>query len=79
MWIGCSDSRVIPEKILGLEIGEVFVHRNVANQANPVDQNMMSALEYAIEYLNVETLIIAGHYECGGIKASLTNKDFGHL
>ena len=79
LWIGCSDSRVIPEDILGMDIGEIFVHRNVANQANPIDQNAMSAIEYAITYLNISTVIVAGHYECGGIKASLSNKDFGHL
>lgn len=79
LWIGCSDSRVIPEHMVGAKIGDLFVHRNVANQVNQLDQNAMAVLQYAVEYLKVKTIVVAGHYDCGGIKASLANKSFGHL
>jgi carbonic anhydrase len=65
--------------MVGAKIGDLFVHRNVANQVNQLDQNVMSALQYAVEYLKVTNIVVAGHYDCGGIQASLTNKSFGHL
>lgn len=79
LWIGCSDSRVIPEHMVGAKIGDLFVHRNVANQMNQLDQNSMAVLQYAVEYLKVTNIVVVGHYDCGGIKASLQNKSFGHL
>ncbi|MBW7870461.1 MAG: carbonic anhydrase [Flavobacteriia bacterium] len=79
LFIGCSDSRVTAEELMGLHPGEVFVHRNISNMVISTDLNMNSVVDFAVNHLNVEHLVICGHYFCGGVKAAMQPKDLGIL
>lgn len=79
LYIGCSDSRVTAEDLMGVQPGEVFIHRNIANLVNSVDLSVMSVLNYAVRHLKVRHVIVCGHYNCGGVKAAMQPADLGIL
>lgn len=79
LYIGCSDSRVTAEDIMGIQPGEAFVHRNIANLVNNVDLSVMSVLNYAVRHLKVNHVVVCGHYNCGGVKAAMQPADMGIL
>ena len=77
LYIGCSDSRVTAEELMGIEPGQAFIHRNIANMVISIDLNVMSVLHYAITALKIKQIVVCGHYGCGGVKASLQSVDLG--
>jgi carbonic anhydrase len=79
LYIGCSDSRVTAEELMGVSAGDVFVHRNIANMVPNTDLSVMSVIDYAVMQLNVNHIVVCGHYHCGGVKAAMQSKDLGIL
>lgn len=79
LYIGCSDSRVTAEDLMGINPGEAFIHRNIANMVISIDLNVMSVLNYAVDHLKVKQIVVCGHYACGGVKAAMQSADLGIL
>ena len=79
LYIGCSDSRVTAEELMGIEPGDAFVHRNIANMVPNTDLSVMSVIDYAVLHLKVKHVVVCGHYYCGGVKAAMESKDLGIL
>jgi carbonic anhydrase len=79
LYIGCSDSRVTAEEMMGAKPGEIFVHRNIANMVPNNDLNVTSVINYAVEHLKVNNIVLCGHYYCGGVKAAMESSDLGLL
>ncbi|MBL7827618.1 MAG: carbonic anhydrase [Saprospiraceae bacterium] len=79
LYIGCSDSRVTAEDLMGVQPGEAFIHRNIANMVISIDLNIMSVLNYAVRHLKVKHVVVCGHYNCGGVKAAMQPADMGIL
>lgn len=79
LYIGCSDSRVTAEEIMGLTPGEAFIHRNIANMVPNSDLNVLSVIDYAVAHLEVDHIVVCGHYYCGGVKAAMKSSDLGLL
>lgn len=79
LYIGCSDSRVTAEELMGVGPGDIFVHRNIANMVCALDMSCMSVITYAVNHLNVEQIIVCGHYNCGGVKAAMASENLGLL
>ncbi len=79
LYIGCSDSRVTAEELMGVAPGEAFILRNIANMVPNTDLSAMSVINYAIEHLNVKHIVVCGHYQCGGVKAAMQSRDLGIL
>jgi carbonic anhydrase len=79
LYIGCSDSRITAEDMMGAAPGEIFVHRNIGNLVVSIDLNVMSVINYAVKYLRVKHIIVCGHYNCGGVRAAMTQEDMGLL